>query len=60
MLLHELLHKINQEVKANPKILSFEVKIDQYNLPGKEQSECNYFVVCHPLLRGEEGQVDIG
>lgn len=64
MLLSELIAKINQEVKANPKVLSFEVRIDQYAeslyLRKGGSLAADILVVQPPIYRGEIGEVYIG
>ena len=57
MLLKDLLAKINEEVKANSKVLNFEVKIDQCIGP---DANANYILVYPSICRGEKSTVTIG
>lgn len=61
MLLQDLLKKINEEVKANPKVLSFEVRLDQYeNCNSDGTVEAEYIVVKPKLYRGDTPVIVIG
>jgi hypothetical protein len=61
MNLRELLEKINREVKANPKVLSFEVRIDQYEkCDANGTVPADIFTVHPALYRGDESVVCIG
>jgi hypothetical protein len=64
MLLKDLLAQINQEVKANPKVLGFEVRIDQYHdgiyISKDGTVEADIFRVEPAICRGETSTVTIG
>jgi hypothetical protein len=63
MLLAQLLCLINEEVKANPKILSFEVRLSQYpdiDADDNGTASASHIAVRPKICRGECSTVVIG
>ncbi len=64
MLLKDLLAKIHEEIQTNPKVLGFEVRIDQYHdgiyISKDGTVHADIFRVEPAVCRGETSTVTIG